>query len=475
MSKHLAQRLMAFAVKAEAAESLEIVVYDVIGKDIWGDGISAGDFVAKLRSAPKAKAIDLRVNSLGGLVNDAKAMIALLGERAAAGVKTTGHVDGIAASSAAYLLTGCSFVRMAANAFVMVHGVRGRVFGTASDLEAASALMRAENELMAEAFAAASERRGKGKSKDDFLKAFAAGDLYLTADEAIEWGLADEKVEALKVAASLVDLSERQSAPEALRAAPFACTAEDDPRLAALLQAQSEPPKPQPTPAGLGAQLPLPNIEARNTPMTISKVILTALALSEDADEAAVVSAVNKLKVRAQLGSDVEQLLGVPGQSALGAVRALKESSEANAELGTEVAKLKIVNVRRDFDALIAKGVDPKAKKLSPAVAKLYAERFEAAVKLAEGEQGDADAASEKATGICDDLRGFLAVAPRIIHPGPSAPQAGGGGGAGEGQTLQHNGKSFEAMTGSERHALKGENVDLYNLMRDDALERGAV
>jgi hypothetical protein len=158
-------------------------------------------------------------------------------------------------------------------------------------------------------------------------------------------------------------------------------------------------------------------------------------------------------------------------------VRSLKESNEANAELGTEVAKLKIVNVRREFEGLIATGTDAKAKKLSPAVVKLYNDRFDAALKLAQGDDGDADAAAAKASDICADLKGFLAVAPRITNGAINPPSSGtgSGGGSGEGQAMQHDGKAFEAMAPRDRLNLKNQNPDLYNAMRDDAQARGAI
>jgi ATP-dependent Clp protease protease subunit len=463
-------KLMALALRNDAAsDSLEIIVFDVIGKDFFGDGMSAGDLVNRLRSAPKAKNIDLRVNSLGGLLGDAKAMVNVLNERAAAGVTINGFVDGIAASSAAVLLTAATRVVMPANAFQMVHQVSARIGGNAADLEAAAIQMRRENEVVAEMFAGASAKRGKEKTKQQWLDLLMSGDVYLDADQAIEWGIADEKIEDLKVAACLADLSEVKGLPEALINAPFVY-------LGGPLPERS--PSTQPTNSGPGArQLPLPNIEAEKPNMAFSKLVITALALAEDADEAAVVAAVNKLKASAKVGSDIEQLLGASGQAALGAVRALKESNEANATLGNEVAKLKIVNVRRDFDSLIANGTDPKAKKLSPAVAKLYQERFENALKLANGDEGNADAAADKASDICDDLRGFLAVAPRITG-GHLSPPSGGGGqvtGGFDGQPMKHGDKAFENMTGSERKALKDANLDLYNLMRDDAVARNAV
>lgn len=220
------ERGWAVALKSTGADTLELGIYDVIGASFFSDGITAKDVLAKLRSAPKASTISLRVNSIGGIVDEAKAMVNLLGERASNGVTIEATVDGLAASAASYLLTAASKVFMPANAFMMLHGVRGGVRGDAKDLENAAALYRRTNEQLASAYAAASQRRGVDKSKEDYLAAFAKGDLYLDATEAIEWGLADEKLEALSVAACLVEIDQLSGAPEALRAAPYATRAE---------------------------------------------------------------------------------------------------------------------------------------------------------------------------------------------------------------------------------------------------------
>lgn len=470
-------RLMLFALRNEAgADALDVFVYDVIGKDMWGDGISAGDIANRLAAAPKTKTINLRVNSRGGLLDDAKTMVNLLTDRREAGTTINGFVDGLAASSAAVLLTAASTVKMPANAFQMVHQVSARAAGNAGDLEAAAAQMRRENEKLAETFAATSARRGKTKTKQQWLDLLMSGDVYMDAAQAIEWGIADEKVQDLKIAACLADLSDTKGAPDALLAAPFVCTADDDPRLAALLEQGDSPPIPT-TPPAPEARKPAPvNLGEEHNNMALPKFIITAFSLPEDADEGAAVAAVTRLKNSAKVGADIEQLLGVSGQAALGAVRALQESNQANATLGTEVSKLKIVNVRRDFDALVATGTTPSKRKLTPAVAKMYNDRFTNALKLADGDSGDADAAQAKASDIVEDLRGFLAVAPLIaVNSGGSPPGAGGGVGGGDGQPIMFNGKAFEAMKGAERKKLKDENPDLYNTMREDAESRGAL
>lgn len=306
-----AERGWNVALRAKSTTELEIAVYDVIGQSFWGDGISSKDFLAKLRAAPDAKKISLRVNSVGGIVDEAKAMVNLLLERAANGVEIVATVDGLAASAASYLLTAATRVEMPANAFQMLHGVRGGVRGTAGDLEEAAALFRRMNEQLAEAYAAASERRGKKQTKATYLELFAAGDTYLDADQAIEYGLADAKIETLKAAACLADIGDLSSAPAELRSAPY------------VVLASAAPPQ---DPAGPDARQsnPLPIIGKEDNMKMISLAAIAAVLgftaeQIEKAEEKDILDAAGKLKEQASQPAAISvsgvKLLGVANEA----------------------------------------------------------------------------------------------------------------------------------------------------------------
>ena len=211
----------AFKVEAKAGDDIEITLYDVIGKDFFGDGVSAKDVLDALRKSPKAKRIILRVNSLGGIMTEAFAMANAINERRAAGVEVIAYVDGTAASAAAYLLTAASRVVMPENAFIMIHRVRGGARGNADDVAIVADVMRRMDGQLAKAFADMSARRGKNKTEADYLESFAKGDHYLDAKEATEWGFVDETAPALQVAATLADISEITDAPAALLEQPY--------------------------------------------------------------------------------------------------------------------------------------------------------------------------------------------------------------------------------------------------------------
>lgn len=217
----MAETPWSIVLKEDGQKTLELHIYDVIGEAFLGGGVSAKQILQKLREAPKAKKIILRINSVGGLLDDAKAMVNLLRERAADGVEVEARVDGLAASAASYLTTAANHVVMPSNTFFMIHSARAGMRGTAEDMRKAGDLLETIDGQIAEAYAGASKRRGKKKTKADYLAMMAGGDRYLTADEAIEWGLADETDVAIDVAACAIDISSLADPPEALKTAPY--------------------------------------------------------------------------------------------------------------------------------------------------------------------------------------------------------------------------------------------------------------
>lgn len=266
-----AQQGWQIVLKSEG-ETLELQVYDVIGSDFFFEGVTAKAILAKLRAAPKATKIVLRINSVGGVVDDAKAMVNLLRERAAAGVEIEARVDGLAASAAGYLTTAADHVVMPSNTFLMIHGVRSARRGTAEDFEAAAELLKTINGQIADAYAEASKRRGKKKTRADYMALMASGDHYLTADEAIEWGLADETDEAVKVAACAVDISSLSEPPEALLGMPYVLPPKKpEPAPAAPVAAVLEPSTATPAvaqaePEPSGGTMTEPKIETKEQP-----------------------------------------------------------------------------------------------------------------------------------------------------------------------------------------------------------------
>lgn len=444
MTQTIAEKSWTVALRAPSAEKLEISVYDFIGESFFGDGVSAKDVLAKLTAAPKATEITLRINSSGGVVDDAKAMVNLLAERKAQGAKVLAFVDGMAASSASYLTTVADHVTVASNAFVMFHQARTGRMGNAKEMTETAELLTRVNEQLADGYASAAARRGKSKDKAAFLEAMAKGDTYLDADQAIEWGLADAKSEPLKAVAILADASMLAGAPELLTAAPYVKRTSAP---VAQLETPPDPvvqdPKPSPT---TGKEDPI---------MAFSKTILTALSLDESATEEAVVSAITALKgapetnaASARVGVEIERIVGAQGAEAIGAVRALKLDQEALVTTRAELSQTKAALNRNAFDTAIKAGRE--AKKLTPHAIKEFTTEFDAA--LAKGESGE---------GVVAELQGFIRRAAPFAVEARQVPIEGGG-------TLVYNGKTYAQMSYRERGKLADADPELWRTMKND-------
>jgi ATP-dependent Clp protease, protease subunit len=170
----------------------EVLLYDMIGVDPWfGDGISAKTFREQIKGL-KAKTLNLRVNSPGGDVFEASAMLTALDEFK--GVVNV-DVDGLAASAASYLIMGADTIRLGTNAMMMIHDPYGGVMGSASDMRGmADVLDKAKGQIL-DAYGR------KSKAGREQLAAWMSAETWFTGQEAVDAGLADAVTEPVRVAA----------------------------------------------------------------------------------------------------------------------------------------------------------------------------------------------------------------------------------------------------------------------------------
>ena len=186
-----------FRLVDSTPDSVEIDIYGDIGDPAWweageGTSTSAKQFLDAVHDA-RGKAIDLRVNSGGGSVFDAFAMMTALAEHDG---KVTAHVDGLAASAASFLLAAADEVRVASNAFVMIHSASSVAVGNAEDMRRQADWLDMVDAQLAGIYA----KRSSTRTEDEFLQAMR-DTTWFDADAAVEWGLADEVDEVVKAAA----------------------------------------------------------------------------------------------------------------------------------------------------------------------------------------------------------------------------------------------------------------------------------
>lgn len=450
---------MAFTLRGEGTETLELDIYDVIGESFFSEGVTAQDVRRRLKQSQDAKTIRVRINSVGGDIVDGLAIHNLLAEHAA---RVEVDVDGLAASMASVIAMAGDEIRMFPASFMMVHNPWGFAIGEADDMRAHADLLDKMGDTLIGIYA---KRTG---NESDAVRQMMADETWMTGPEAVAAGFADkinEKPKKQSKAALHAFAMARASGfsrlPEEIASAT---KSEPQPQQTAQLRngpeptqrvANQTPPAPpaehEPALVGTGEQAP------NEQEKVIMKDVLKTLALSDDADEAAVIAAIKKLQASAHAGAEIEKIVGYTGGEAIGAVRALKEIKSQHEDLRGQVAQLQAAGARREFEAARDEGL--KDRKLTPAQAKFYSDQFEAA--LADG--GDAAA-------IVAQLKGWLQVTPKNRVVGPALHPAGESEGA-----AQYNGKKYEEMAPAERARLKKESPELHDTLRADAVAREAL
>jgi ATP-dependent protease ClpP protease subunit len=162
-------------------ERAELFIYGVIGSD-WDEGdVTAAAFVKELRGIT-ASAIDLHLNSPGGLVWDGIAIYsALLNHPATVDV----YVDGVAASAASFVAMAGDSVTIEKPARMFIHDARAIVLGNAEDMREAAQLLDDTSDTIAGIYA-----DHAGGTIADWRTAMQAETWYSSA-QAVDAGLAD--------------------------------------------------------------------------------------------------------------------------------------------------------------------------------------------------------------------------------------------------------------------------------------------
>ena len=182
-----------YDIKARENSTAEILIYEEIG--MWG--ISAKQFAADLKALGSLKSISLRLNSPGGSVFDGASIYNLLRQIDA---EVTVYVDGLAASIASVIAMAGDKVVMADNALMMIHDPWSMVIGSADEMRQEADVLDKVKESLVTTY-----QNRTGMNRDE-IAALMADETWLDAEEAVEFGFADETYEARKEAAKVVSL-----------------------------------------------------------------------------------------------------------------------------------------------------------------------------------------------------------------------------------------------------------------------------
>lgn len=176
-------------IRAEAAgEVAAIYVYDVIDS-YWG--VSAKGLVEALASAGD-KNVDLHINSPGGDVFEARAMVSAVRAHQAKGNKVTAYIDGLAASAATYLALAGDQVHIADGGMFMVHNSWTLAWGNKAELRSTADLLEKIDGTISADYA-----RKTGATVDQ-IAAWMDAETWFTAEEAKAAGFVDSVIQPPK-------------------------------------------------------------------------------------------------------------------------------------------------------------------------------------------------------------------------------------------------------------------------------------
>lgn len=156
-----------------------LYLYDIISAD-WG--ISAKMVIDAIAQAGDAPVLNIRINSPGGDVFEARAIIEAIKRF---GGKTVAHIDSIAASAATGIACAADEVLIAEGGFYMIHNASGFAYGDKNVmLETATLLEMVEGSIVTDYV----NKTGKPAAE---IAAMMDAETWFTAAAAIEAGFVD--------------------------------------------------------------------------------------------------------------------------------------------------------------------------------------------------------------------------------------------------------------------------------------------
>lgn len=173
----------------------ELLLYGPISSESWwGDEVTPKQFDTDLKALGNISELTVRINSDGGDVFAGQAIYSILKRHHA---RVTVLVDGLAASIASVIAMAGDKVIMPRNAMIMVHNPWTIAVGTADDFRSLADDMDKIRESLIVVY---QDKSGMGK--DQIIHLMNA-ETWLTAEDAVNYGFADEIEETRQLAASI--------------------------------------------------------------------------------------------------------------------------------------------------------------------------------------------------------------------------------------------------------------------------------
>src|SRR5574343_711652 len=171
--------------KDDSVASIDI--FDVIGSDFFGEGFTAKRMSAALRSIGDDKDVVVNINSPGGDVFEAATIYNLLAQHKG---NVTVNILGLAASAASVIAMAGDTIKISQIGFLMIHNAWSIVIGNKDDLLEAADILEQFDESILTAYSS------RAKADENKIKKMMDNENWIGAEDAEEYGLADEIIEA---------------------------------------------------------------------------------------------------------------------------------------------------------------------------------------------------------------------------------------------------------------------------------------
>ncbi|KAB1471292.1 head maturation protease, ClpP-related [Cronobacter muytjensii] len=178
------------SIRAARDGDNSISIFDVIGADYWGEGVTASRIAGALRSL-NGEDVTVNINSPGGDMFEGLAIYNLLREYDG---KVTVKVLGLAASAASIIAMAGDEVQIGRGAFLMIHNCWVYAMGNRHDLAQIATDMAPFDKAMSDIYQA---RSGLDAATVDKMM---DGETYIGGSEAVEKGFADSLLSADEIA-----------------------------------------------------------------------------------------------------------------------------------------------------------------------------------------------------------------------------------------------------------------------------------
>jgi ATP-dependent Clp protease protease subunit len=183
--------------KNKTEDNGELMLYGDISESTWdGDEVTPKSFKEELDNLGEIKNLNIYINSRGGDIFAGQSIYTMLQRHTA---NKTVYIDGLAGSIASVIAMAGNKIKIPKGAMIAIHNGMVGLLGMYNAIKLREVADRIEK-ITQSVVLPAYERSGQTKEK---IQEMLDAETWMSAQEAVDLGFADEIEEGLKVAASI--------------------------------------------------------------------------------------------------------------------------------------------------------------------------------------------------------------------------------------------------------------------------------